>query len=218
MTSPSRTKSIPRSASTGVGAGGIKDYAVVPIGTRALSLQVDHLRTQTDVVGGVVQDLQGEVREMDLTHSTRNKSRHDVPTLLQELAYQRGMSWTDIAEIADVSVSAVRKWRKGGDASPDSRSRLAKFAALLDTLEEKGIIQDPANWMEMELPLAAGYYIRPLDLYLKGQVVALLDIAEQRKPIEHILDEIEPGWRETRSNFEVFEDTDGLRSIRVRGE
>ena len=128
------------------------------------------------------------------------------------------MAWTDIAEVAAVSVSAVRKWRKGGDASPESRSRLAKFAALLDTLEEKGLIKDPANWMEMDLPLVAGYYVRPLDLYLNGQDVALLDIAEQRRPVEHILDDIQPGWRETRSKFEVFEDTDGFRSLRIRSE
>lgn len=204
--------------STGASAGDIKDYAVVPIGTRALSIEVDELRTRTDLTGGQVQDLHDQVRELNLDQRTRNKSRHDVPALLDELAYQRGMAWTHIADISDVSVSAVRKWRKGNDASPESRSRLAKFAALLDTLEEEAHIEDPATWMEMELPLAAGYYIRPLDLYLNGQDVALLDIAEQRRPVEHILDDIRPSWRATRSKFEVFDDTDGMRSIRIRGE
>lgn len=214
------TAATTRSTSTGTSAGGIKDYTAVPqeAQTRTLSMQADYLRTQSDLVGGEVQGLHGEVREMDLIDRTRAKSRNDVPTLLDELAYQRGMAWTDIVEVAAVSVSAVRKWRKGGDASTDSRSRLAKFAALLDTLEEKGLIKDPANWMEMDLPLVAGYYIRPLDLYLNGQDVALLDIAEHRRPVEHILDDIQPGWRETRSKFEVFEDTDGLRSIRIRSE
>ncbi|EUA15895.1 hypothetical protein I545_4406 [Mycobacterium kansasii 662] len=70
----------------------------------------------------------------------------------------------------------------------------------------------------MELPLAAGYYIRPLDLYLNGQDMALFDIAEQRGPVEHILDSVRPGWRANRSSFEVFSDTDGMRSIRIRGE
>jgi transcriptional regulator with XRE-family HTH domain len=214
------TAAMPRSTGTGTSAGEIKDYTAVPEKdqTRVMSIQADYLRTRSDLVGGEVQDLHGEVREMDLINRTRAKSRNDVPTLLDELAYQRGMAWTDIAEVAAVSISAVRKWRKGGDASPDSRGRLAKFAALLDTLEEKGLIKDPANWMEMDLPLIAGYYIRPLDLYLSGQQVALLDIAEQRKPVEHILDHIQPGWRETRSKFEVFEDTDGFRSIRIRSE
>lgn len=204
--------------STGTYAGGIEDYTAVPTGTRALSMQVDDLRTRTDVVGGEVEDLHGEVREMDLSEQTRAKSKSDVSTLLNELAYGRGMSWTHIADVAGVSVSAVRKWRKGGDAAVGSRSRLAKFAALLDTLEEKGLIQDPAHWMEMDLPLVAGYYIRPFDLYLRGHDVALLDIAEQRRPIEHVLDDIQPGWRETRSKFEIFDDTDGHPSIRIRSE
>lgn len=212
------TSAVKHSTGTGADAGGIRDYTVPPIGTRALSIQADDLRTRTDMVGGQVQDWHGEVREKDLSQRTRNKSRHDVPTLLNELAYQRGMSWTDIAEVAGVSVSAVRKWRKGGDASPDTRSRLAKFAALLDTVEEKGVIQNPASWMEMDLPLVAGYHIRPLDLYLNGQDVVLLDIAEHRRPVEHILDEIRPGWRESRSMFDTFEDIDGVRSIRIRSE
>ncbi len=204
---------------TGTGAGDdLRNYAVAPIGTRALSMQVEELRTRADVAGGQVQGLHDRVRALNLHHRTRNKSRHDVPTLLDELAYQRGMAWTHIAEIADVSVSAVRKWRKGNDASPESRSRLARFAALLDTLEEELGIKDPATWMEMELPLAAGYYIRPLDLYLNGQDMALFDIAEERRPVEHILDDIRPDWRASRSKFEVFEDTDGIRSIRIRDE
>ncbi|WP_142393084.1 hypothetical protein [Mycobacterium kansasii] len=204
---------------TGTSAGGdIKDYPIVPIGTRALSIEVDDLRTQTDLAGEQVQDLQNKVRALNLDQRTRNKSKHDVPALLNELAYQRGMAWTHIAEIAEVSVSAVRKWRKGYDASPESRSRLAKFTALLDTLEEEAHIDDPATWMEMELPLAAGYYIRPLDLYLNGQDMALFDIAEKRGPVEHILDSVRPGWRANRSSFEVFSDTDGMRSIRIRGE
>jgi hypothetical protein len=215
MTSPAMAQL----TSTGTSAGNdIKDYVVVPIQTRALSIKADDIRTRADQVGGQAQDLHDRVRALNLDGWTRNKSRHDVPTLLDELAYQRGMAWTHIAEIADVSVSAVRKWRKGNDASPESRSRLARFAALLDMLEEDAGIEDPATWMEMELPLAAGYCIRPLDLYLTGQVMALFDIAEQRKPVEYILDDIRPDWRAARSKFEVFEDADGMRSIRIRGE
>lgn len=213
------TAAMTQLTSTGTSAGrDIKDYGVRPIGTRALSIKADELRTETDLAGERMQDLHNQVRALNLDQRTRNKSRHDVPALLEELAYQHGMAWTHIAEIADVSVSAVRKWRKGNDASPEKRSRLARFAALLDTLEEEAQIEDPATWMEMELPLAAGYYIRPLDLYLNGQDMALLDIAEQRRSVEHILDDIRPDWRATRSKFEVFEDADGMRSIRIRGE
>src|SRR5437588_244048 len=115
-----------RLTSTGTSTGEeIRDYVLIPIGTRALSIKADDIRTRADKVGGQAQDLHDQVRALNLDAWTRNKSRHDVPTLLDELAYQRGMAWTHIAEIADVSVSAVRKWRKGNDASPESRSRLA---------------------------------------------------------------------------------------------
>jgi transcriptional regulator with XRE-family HTH domain len=128
------------------------------------------------------------------------------------------MGWSDIAELAGVSISAIRKWRKGGDASPDSRTRLARIAALLDVLEEKGLVQDPATWMDMDLPLGPGYFIRPLDLYLDGHVTALIDLAEQRRTMTQVLDEVRPDWRSSRSDFKVFTDTDGDRSIRLRSE
>lgn len=79
-------------------------------------------------------------------------------------------------------------------------------------------MQDPAAWMEMDLPLDSGYFIRPIDLYLEGHEFAIIDIVELRREIPAVLDEIRPGWREGRSNFEVFTDTDGQRSMRKRSE
>lgn len=207
-------------APTGSFAGGIEDYGRSSERhvTRALSLRADYIRTSYDTLGGEVHDLHGEVRELDLNERSFLKGKQDVPALLDELAYARGLSWANIAELASVSVSAVRKWRKGGEASADNRSRLARLAALLDVLQEKALVQDPARWMEMELPLAPGMHVRPLDLYIDGQELALLDIAEQRKPMAQVLDEARPGWRETGTDFEVFTDTDGQRSIRIRTE
>jgi transcriptional regulator with XRE-family HTH domain len=128
------------------------------------------------------------------------------------------MGWSDIAEVVGVSVSAIRKWRKGGEASPDSRRKLSRIAALLDVLEDKALVQDPAAWMEIDLPLDAGYFIRPLDLYLDGHVAALIDLAEQRQTVAQVLDQVRPNWRGSRSAFEVFLDTDGERSIRQRND
>lgn len=205
---------------TATTAGGVADYtkAATPSATRSLSLRADYLRSDVDNLGGVVHELHGEARELDLQERTFQKSKNSVATILDELAYERGMGWSDIAELAGVSVSAVRKWRKGGDATPESRSRLARISAVLDVLEQKGLIQDPANWLEMDLPLAPGYFIRPLDLYLEGHVIALIDLAEQRKSVEQVLDETRPYWRSTRSDFEVFEASDGARAIRQRSE
>jgi transcriptional regulator with XRE-family HTH domain len=205
---------------TGTSAGGVEDYAnaAAPTETRALSLRVDYLRSNVDSLGGEVHDLHGEARDLDLNARTFEKGKKSVASLLDELTAQRGMGWSDIAELAEVSVSAIRKWRKGGDASADSRTRLARIAALLDVLEEKGLVQDPAMWMEMDLPLGAGYFIRPLDLYLEGHAVALLDLAEQRRTPQQILDDVRPDWRASRSDFEVFTDVDGERSIRLHSE
>lgn len=204
---------------TGTSAGGVANYTPsAPSATRTLSLRADYLRTHVDTLGGEVHELQGEARELDLKDRTFAKTKKSVPTLLEELTVERGMGWSDIAEVVGVSISAIRKWRKGGPASSESRAALARVAALLDILEEKGLVQDPAAWMEMDLPLDAGYFIRPLDLYLEGHTSALIDLAEQRQSITQVLDEVRPDWRANRSDFEVFVDSDGERSIRQRGE
>lgn len=204
---------------TGTSAGAVSDYVPsTPSETRALSLRADYLRTEIDLLGGEVQELHGEARELDMTDRTLEKTKKSVAGLLEELAGDRGMGWSDIAEVVGVSISAIRKWRKGGDASPDSRSKLARIAALLDVLEEKGLVQDPAGWMEMDLPLEAGYFIRPLDLYLEGHVTALIELAEQRQTVAEVLDQVRPNWRQSQSDFEVFLDVDGERSIRRRNE
>lgn len=205
---------------TGTDAGGVADYtnAATSTATRSLSLRADYLRSNVDSLGSEVHELHGEARELELRERTFEKSKNSVDTILEELAYVRGMGWSDIAELAGVTVSAVRKWRKGGDASPDSRTRLARISAVLDVLELKGLVQDPATWMEMDLPLEPGYFIRPLDLYLEGHVIALIDLAEQRKTMEQVLNETRPDWRSSRSDFEVFEASDGERAIRQRVE
>jgi transcriptional regulator with XRE-family HTH domain len=204
---------------TGASAGGPYEYAPsAPDGTRAFSLDTDWLRTQVDTLGGEVQELQGEARQRDLADRTLEKSKKSVTRLLEELTSDRGMGWSDIAEVLGVSVSAIRKWRKGSDASPQSRSKLARVAALLDVLEEKGLVQDPAAWMEIDLPLDAGFFIRPWDLYLEGHVTALIDLAEHRQTATQVLDQVRPNWRNSRSDFDVVVDIEGERSIRRRDD
>ena len=204
---------------TGTSAGGVSDYAqTAPNETRVLSLRADYLRTKVDMLGGEVQELHSEARELDLADRTLEKAKKSVTGLLEELVGDRGMGWSDIAEILGVSISAIRKWRKGGDASPASRLNLARIATLLDVLEQKGLVQDPASWMEIDLPLEPGYFIRPWDLYLEGHVTALIDLAEQRQTVAQVLDQVRPNWRDSRSDFEVVLDVDGERSIRPRDE
>lgn len=195
----------------------IKAYEPVT-STRALSISTDWLRTGADLLHDDVRDLHERARSLDLNERAHQKATaSDVLTLLEELAFTRGMSWSDIAAAAHVSVSAVRKWRQGGTATADNRERLARVASFLDLLEEKGV-PDPAQWMEMALPLGAGYYVRPIDLFVSGNAEALIEWLEDRSKLETILDDVLPGWRDRRSDVEVFVDTDGQRSLRMRVE
>jgi hypothetical protein len=200
-------------------AEGVRDYAAdTPTTTRSLSVRYERLRTDVDMLGADVRENHNQMRGYELSDRTFEKAKMDVPALLSELAINRGMAWSNIAELAEVSVSAVRKWRAGGAATPEKRLALARIAAMLDLLEERGVIADPAMWMEMELPFdEPGYYIRPLDLYLSGNDVELLDIAEHRKTVSEVLDKIAPDWRQSRSEFSVYTDADGHRSITLRG-
>lgn len=207
---------------TGSLAGAVSEYPPSTVSqTRALSLDADYAdaddaRTLHDMLGGEVRERQGEAREQYMADRTREKAAKSVAELLEELTMDRGMGWSDIAEVLGVSISAIRKWRKGGDASPRSRIKLAQLAALLDILEEKALISDPASWMELNLPIAAGFFIRPLDLYVEGHIDALMDLAEHRLEAPQVLDQVRPNWREARSEFEVFRDVDGERSVRRR--
>lgn len=114
---------------TGTISGGISDYATsTPSETRALSLRADYLRTEVDMLGGEVQAMHSEVREHDLADRSLEKSKKSVANLLEELAGERGMGWSDIAEVVGVSVAAVRKCarvvppaRRAGRSSPESR-------------------------------------------------------------------------------------------------
>jgi transcriptional regulator with XRE-family HTH domain len=200
-------------------AGGVSEYSPPTTSqTRSWSLDADYLRTEVEMLGGEVLEIHGAAREHDLSGRTIEKSKKSVANLLRELTQSRGMGWSDISEVVGVSVSAVRKWRNGGDAKPDSRLKLARFAALLDVLEEKGAIEDPAAWMEMNFSLEPGNFIRPLDLYLEGHCTELIELAEQRRTTAQVLDQVRPSWRQGRSDFEVFLDGDGERSIRRRGD
>jgi transcriptional regulator with XRE-family HTH domain len=197
--------------------GSIKEPDVMP-STTALSISAAWLRTDVDLLHSDVRMLHEQTRTLDLDdRSYKKATANDVPALLDELSYARGMSWADIASAARVSVSAIRKWRKGGAATTENRQRLAQIAAFLDLLEDKHVA-DPAQWMEMELPLPVGYHVRPIDLYVRGHAEALLELVEDRQDAEQILDSKTPGWRYAQSDFEVFTDTDGQRSLRKRSE
>ncbi|MEU5064518.1 helix-turn-helix transcriptional regulator [Streptomyces virginiae] len=193
---------------------GIPDSITHSAAVDSRRLLAGFLRSEVALVSGDIVDLHNEATEHDLRARAAIKAKRGVASLLRELAVERGMAWADIAKLAGVSVSAVRKWRTGGDASAEKRHTLARLAAFLDLLTESAV-EDPVQWLEVPLALPDGYSIRPMELYADGHLIPILEIAGLRREPSSVLDEILPDWRKThRSSYEVFTASDGSLAFR----
>ncbi len=135
--------------------------------------------------------------------------------MLDRLA-DTGLAWRDIAALAGVSVPAVRKWRQGGTASGPNRLQIARLVALVDWLEDEKFVTDVASWLEV--PLVAAVPVTRLDLLIsRREDLVIASLTGDETPAEALLDQFDAEWRNRdRSDFEVFEADDGLRSIRRR--
>lgn len=200
--------------------GNVEQYDLDLTETSAYSIDASAgwIRDTARVLSEDAKGLHHWTQAQTYDQKTAQKVRLDVPTLLEELGPRRGLGWSDIASSVGVSVAAIRKWRHGGEATPENRNRLARLAALLDEIESN-MISDPAQWLEVPLQLPAGYKtVRPIDLYREGYINELIDYASTRiGSAEELMDEVAPGWREThRSDFEVYDAPDGQKAIRSR--
>jgi len=158
-------------------------------------------------------------RTHEIRVRTLRKTRNSVTTILEELLTDRGASWNTIAIVSNLSVSTAKRLRTGGKIGLKGHTNLAKFASLLDMLEENGFQVNPVAWMETNLPLLeSGYNIRPLDLYFEGHDIVLVDLAAYPQTVFQTLDRVRPGWRKSRSMFETFVDGDGYLSLRMRND
>lgn len=157
-----------------------------------------------------------DVRSLDLEERTGTKAHAATPALLEELAVERGLAWSDIARLCSVSVSAIRKWRSGESPAPERRRSLARLAAFLDLLEQAGPVDDPAGWLFMRL--ADDYTTTAADLYIAGKVEDLLEHAQGLLALHEMLDRWDPEWRTaTRSEWKVTTNSDGDRVLTRRG-
>lgn len=153
-----------------------------------------------------------EVRSLDLENRTALKSHSNAETLLEELATDRGLGWSEIAQLCGVSVSAVRKWRAGESISSDHRRALARLAAFLELLEEVGPIAEPAGWLHMRL--LEQHTVRAADLYIEGRADDLLEHAQGHLDIDNMLDQWNPDWRTaTSSEWKILDRPDGERVL-----
>ena len=169
------------------------------------------LRDEVRLISNKILDGHHKAQGWRLDDRTAVKARRGVGELLRELTTDRGMTWTSIARLCRVSVSAVRKWRHGEATSPENRLEIARLAAFLGLLEELPI-SEPAAWLAM--PMVSGYTITAEDLYIAGHTDQLLDFASGQSDLKEILIGFDEDWRiRYRSEYEVIEAGDGNLSI-----
>lgn len=200
-------------------ASGLRSSFVVPITGTPYSLvdESDVLHRQVRTLHSDSAAFRRRALTDDLEARQQRAAMSDGVHILAALS-GAGLSWRDIARLAQVSVPAVQKWRRGEGISGAKRLRLAKVLALLEALEER-FIAEPVSWLEM--PVREDVDLSRLDLLASDRydlVLLLVSDDANDVEVERILDEFNPEWRQhlVDSQFETFVDAEGVVAIRPR--
>lgn len=152
------------------------------------------LRSEIRMLDGDAVELHRRAQAHELDIRTLRMCKQAPADLLRRL-YEAGFSWTHVAQLLNVSLNAVRKWRKGDSLSGQHFRALGRAVAFLELLETHGV-EDPAAWMEM--PLVESHPIRGVDVYadLPEGWALLLDMAAGHElDPGALLDHSDPEWR-----------------------
>ncbi|MEU0940517.1 hypothetical protein [Embleya sp. NPDC005971] len=173
------------------------------------------LRDDVTLLGQEVETLHRGAQGESLQDRAAQKSHEmTLEQMLTELSDSIGLGWSEISEAVGVSPSAVRKWRRGGEATPDKRMAVAKLLGLLDLLAEACVAEPGAFFISPVVPDAT---VSVMQLFKLGRDELILDLAYRRKLPTQVLDEYAPDWRSRYAReYEVYEDSDGIRSLRPR--
>lgn len=159
--------------------------------------------------------LDERVQHAHLEQRAATRSQSDSDVLLAELSDALGMPWSLVARLLVVSPTAVRKWRKGGALTPDSRLRLARLVVFCEMLREADPrIVNPALWLQTQM--TSSTVLTRADLYALDHADDLLLMAAGRRTPEDILDTAEPDWRSSHpadDKHRVVRADDGVPSI-----
>ncbi|WP_448941030.1 hypothetical protein [Micrococcus luteus] len=179
-----------------------------------LTKDVGGSRSAVRILQEEYDDLHQQSHDVEWRANTAARAKAGVAAMLGELA-DLGFAWRDVARLVGVSVPAVQKWRKGEKASGSNRMKLAGFLAACDIISNHYLVEEIASWFEM--PLSSSAPVTPIDLYAKERVDLVFEFASQHSDPEALLSQFDPEWRERyRSDFEVFEASDGHQSIRMK--
>jgi hypothetical protein len=201
-------------------SGNVKPFGVVIPRTRSATGALDRV----EVLHRRVRDLHADsadLRRQSLVSGLEERTESCAARPMEELletVYDAGFAWRDVARIANVSVPAVQKWRRGDRSTGPNRYRVAKLVAFLDVLGDH-FVTDCASWLEM--PVKDGVEVSRLDLLAKNRFDLVLElISDDGDPVsaEDVLDEFEPRWRSAfvDATFETFLASDGVVSIRPK--
>jgi hypothetical protein len=181
-----------------------------------LRAQTAQVRDEVANLANRADDLHDQVQGFDLDDRAAALAQNDPPILLSLLGDELGMPWSMVADLVGVSPTAVRKWRRGGAMTPETRARLARLVAFCQVLPEvEPRIADVVLWLQSPI-IAGSTTLTPTDLFARGSAIALLNRAAKRLSAEQLLDAEIPTWRETTrpdSRHRVVEAPDGVLAI-----
>lgn len=174
------------------------------------------LRKNVGILGLSVVDGHRSALGLAVDELAARCARTESATLLEDLAENRGLSWTAISKMLGVTIPALRKWRKGEAITGENRGKLARLVAFLDLLVDRLEISDPASWLE--IPILQDVPFTRTDVYAAGRIDLLLEFAEGIHSPERLLDLFHPNWRTDYppSNWAVFRAADGQLSVKAK--
>ncbi|MDA8118063.1 MAG: hypothetical protein M0000_11925 [Actinomycetota bacterium] len=182
--------------------------------THALVERAGYLRNVNSIQGDDLGEFHGQTFQVALEARTVKEAKRGHKYLLEQLS-ELGFGWSDIAKMLGVSVPALRRWRLGDKPTAEHLRHIATLVAFVTMIREDRLVDDVASWMEM--PLVDGVPLTSIDMYAKGQLLTVFELASEHLTPSGALDRIEPGWREKyRSDFEVYRAEDGQPAIRPR--
>ena len=114
-----------------------------------------------------------------------------------------------------VSVPALRRWRLGDKPTAENLRHIAALVAFALMGRDDHLVVDVASWMEV--PIVEGVPLTSIDIYAKGRLLTIFELASEHITPFQALDRIEPDWRERyRSDYKVYRAEDGQPAIRPR--
>jgi transcriptional regulator with XRE-family HTH domain len=129
----------------------------------SISKKAANLRDVVELTGQDVKGLHHDTVLAALDERAAVFGVQDPSLLLDVLGTEYGLSWSTVAKMIGVTPTAIRKWRRGEQLTPQNRQRLALLLAFLELLRSPFPVADPASWLEM--PISAEATLTPADLY-----------------------------------------------------